>query len=431
MMKRSLCLLLLLALALILPGCGGGGGGGSAAGGYYSSYSPQASPTVTPTPPVWSGTSKFGCGGPESSDFQSLVALGVHRKRVAISIFPSGSFTFDFLDSQVTANQAYSILTYFIIDPNRTGSTWVSSSTFSSALGTIVERYDGDGVNDMPGLLYPLQDFEICNEIDTQSTRWSGFTDAMYLDFMEKCFAAVKSASPGARLFAGALSQPPVGNNNKTFDRLVQNGGTPYFDAISYHDYQYLLEMDSLQAYLASRNLLSKPVYITEADMSVEYNTSPQPTFTEQANMLIKSYAYALANSNIKTIIVTELQALSTQPAKLQWAALLDLSGTKRPSFYACGKLIEKVDNFTESGLFSAGTGITCVRFVANNRTVYILWAAAAAQAMIPTSAPRVRVTPVVPDGNGQFTSTEITASAGYATVPASSTASYVEEVVP
>ena len=37
-------------------------------------------------------------------------------------------------------------------------------------LGAVVERYDGDGIDDMPGLQYPIRHWEIGNEPDMHSS---------------------------------------------------------------------------------------------------------------------------------------------------------------------------------------------------------------------------------------------------------------------
>ena len=47
--------------------------------------------------------------------------------------------------------------------------------SYSSWLSKVVERYDGDGFDDMPGLKYPIRHWEIGNEPDMQSPRHTLF----------------------------------------------------------------------------------------------------------------------------------------------------------------------------------------------------------------------------------------------------------------
>jgi len=214
---------------------------------------------------------RFGCGS-SMSNMKGLVDLGVGWIRTAIDIYPSflrelrkaQEIDFSFLDKRVRNLQSNNILTFFIITPQKENGEWPSADDFAWVLGKIAERYDGDGVDDMPGLIYPLTNFEICNEINTELPEWSGFTDQIYLEYMRKCHRALHAANPGAKLFCGALEGPPTRGGNDTFDRLLSNGGGKYVDAISYHNYSELFMLDRTMTYLRNHNLLNKQIFITE-----------------------------------------------------------------------------------------------------------------------------------------------------------------------
>jgi len=63
-----------------------------------------------------------------------------------------------------------------------------------------VERYDGDGVDDMPGLAYPIRHWEILNEPEMQGPELCFFqeTPSVYAELLASSYDAVKAADPTA-----------------------------------------------------------------------------------------------------------------------------------------------------------------------------------------------------------------------------------------
>ena len=63
----------------------------------------------------------------------------------------------------------------------------------------VVERYDGDGVDDMPGLAYPIRHWEVFNEPEMQGPEnpalFQGEPDA-YLELLRVSAAAIRDADP-------------------------------------------------------------------------------------------------------------------------------------------------------------------------------------------------------------------------------------------
>jgi len=60
-------------------------------------------------------------------------------------------------------------------------------TAFKRFIAKMVERYDGDGIDDMPGLLYPIKYYEIGNEPEGQTF---GDSPGTYNDFMQTVKAA-------------------------------------------------------------------------------------------------------------------------------------------------------------------------------------------------------------------------------------------------
>jgi len=76
-------------------------------------------------------------------------------------------------------------------------------ATFVSA---VVERYDGDGTDDMPGLLYPVHDYGIEREF---TGFWPGTADE-YVQLLRIAYPAVKVADPDSRVLLVALLMTDV-----------------------------------------------------------------------------------------------------------------------------------------------------------------------------------------------------------------------------
>ncbi len=77
---------------------------------------------------------------------------------------------------------------------------------YAAYLGAVVERYDHDGIDDMPGLLYPIHDYGIEREF---TGYWPGSADE-YVRLLRLSYPAVKAADPDARVFLVALLMADV-----------------------------------------------------------------------------------------------------------------------------------------------------------------------------------------------------------------------------
>lgn len=65
-------------------------------------------------------------------------------------------------------------------------------------LGALVERYDGDGVDDMPGLIYPIRHWEVLNEPEMQGPELTFFQEppSNYAELLRTSYSAIKAADP-------------------------------------------------------------------------------------------------------------------------------------------------------------------------------------------------------------------------------------------
>jgi hypothetical protein len=84
---------------------------------------------------------------------------------------------------------------------------------YAAYVSAVVERYDKDGVDDMPGLLFPIHDYGIEREY---SGYWPGTADE-YVQLLRIAYPAIKQADPQARVLLVAILMADVfdGSPNK------------------------------------------------------------------------------------------------------------------------------------------------------------------------------------------------------------------------
>lgn len=174
---------------------------------------------------------------------------------------------------------------------------------YSEWVKAVVERYDGDGINDMPGLEIPVKYWEVMNEPDlSQPEPFEPEEDSSTLDFyMEDSGAyalllintneSIKEADPEAKvLIAGA-----AGGNEEFigfYEKVLEN--TETHDAFDIgnihcisndqttHDFNVGVYKELLESFG-----LDKPIWVTEAESmvsdDVDLNASSTFLSTENA----------------------------------------------------------------------------------------------------------------------------------------------------
>lgn len=167
---------------------------------------------------------------------------------------------------------------------------------YQTYVSTVVERYDGDGVEDMPGLVGAVRYWEVDNEPDLKwSTAPKGgekpftpetfCTPEEYAQVLVATSAAIKSAFPGATVLNGGFFRPHTDNGlaymTAVFSSEAARAAT---DILSVHTYKDGDGGDALGT--AIRNIRSlapgKPVWVTETSVGVGKDADP----AEQGRMV-------------------------------------------------------------------------------------------------------------------------------------------------
>ncbi|MBU0760905.1 MAG: hypothetical protein KJ858_04395, partial [Nanoarchaeota archaeon] len=99
-----------------------------------------------------------------------------------------------------------------------------------------VERYDGDGTDDMPGLTTPVKYWQIDNEPPRMRDG--------YVDLVHITYKAIKEADPEAKVLVGGLLMPDLkSGNTKTYEivtlPIIKELGGKSIDIFDYHWFGY------------------------------------------------------------------------------------------------------------------------------------------------------------------------------------------------
>ena len=92
---------------------------------------------------------------------------------------------------------------------------------------TLVERYDHDGVNDMPGLLFPVLHYQVCNEAYNELF-WAATVEE-YGDQLKEVAAAARKACPQVKIILSGVCFMPM---DGFYDREMDPRTKAYVDGL-------------------------------------------------------------------------------------------------------------------------------------------------------------------------------------------------------
>jgi hypothetical protein len=282
-------------------------------------------------------------------------------------------------DSYVKLAQKYNISLIPSLSPE---SNWLQSTRYApsdieayrSYVRRTVERYDGDGVSDMPGLLSPIKYWQLDNEADLRyKVRGDGFeSPSEYFRVLKATYEAMKEADPSALLMANVagLGQGLERSSISYIRELIALGAKDYFDIFSYHVYPETYDPADFQSYFQEvRSLIgNKPIWITET--AIAGQSSEQ--FKEQACWLVKNYVFHLANG-VEKILWLDVSDGSpkTRDIVAKNGGLVTFAGTKKPSYYTYRLMTSKLSGFSSVKTIQDGQ----YKFEFKNRgPVYVMW---------------------------------------------------------
>ncbi len=230
----------------------------------------------------------------------------------------------------------------------------VDIGEFTEFVGTIVERYDGDGWEDAPGS--PVVDYwEFYNEPDGGDelrarygySYWGHF-GAEYAQMLCAVYPVIKQANPRAQVALGGLAYDWFEDQDGPYvreflDDVLAAGGGDCFDLMNFHYYPLFEPVwapygpgiggkaNYLRIKLAQFGFADKPIINTEAGWhSDDYYVSPS-TPEIQARYVAKLFAQSIASGLELMIWWTWIDPGGFYGAN----GLLTQDLQRKPSFYA------------------------------------------------------------------------------------------------
>jgi hypothetical protein len=219
---------------------------------------------------------------------------------------------------------------------------------YSDFVRAAVERYDGDGVSDMPGLKTPIQYWEIDNEPDLKNAPGlgrrarTGFsTPSQFGQIVVLTAAAIREADPAARILQGGIGRPAQTHGYEYMQALFKQPGVwEAVDILSIHVYHRGPDVVNLESAIRRGQAIAKgkPVWLTEVSVP---SVGKQMWINEewQAEMVFRTTITALRLGIEKVFWHT----LVDPPTRIAEAAR---SGSATNSFFARqddGSLREKL----------------------------------------------------------------------------------------
>lgn len=110
-------------------------------------------------------------------------------------------------------------------------------TAYKKALSATIERYDGDGQKDMPGLKFPIKYWQIINEADIKDRPYVIFFvggPGDYLEVLKESYETIKEACSDCKVLVGAAAS--VRSEAISFwGNVFDLGGANYFDIANVH----------------------------------------------------------------------------------------------------------------------------------------------------------------------------------------------------
>ena len=246
---------------------------------------------------------------------------------------------------------------------------------FVAWLADVVERYDGDGVDDMPGLAYPIRHWEVANEPAMQGGHGHFFqgTSADYLSMLELAFDTITSADAMATVLTGGQAGMQV--EFVDFWRPVLESAGDAFHLGNIHsigsDRSFF--SDDYRAFLDETGHADRSYWVTEALV---------PTMPEPGQRM------PTGDDLARTTLTGFTTAFADGASRIFNVGPHDPTGGPGPESDAAYLLLARtVSDFTSA----TWTSDSSVRFdMPDGRTVHVLWNGAGLPAPVSGSVQTV-----------------------------------------
>ncbi len=270
------------------------------------------------------------------ADAAAAAEVGAGWVRAHTAVYPNHHFaryradpaaTLQRLDTWVQATQTQPLDVLMMLSPwsgNHTREHTRSyvlrdEAAYSAYVAAVVERYDGDGIDDMPGLLRPVKHWEVDNEPDLKNSgspredRFDpdGFcTPEEYAHVLRLTAAAIRAADPEAKVLNGGLYRP------------MTDTGKAYLDALfALPDVSAVIDIQSEHAYHSDRT----PRRVIQAIDHSRAASSTWPLWITETNVPSRGdEAWLDTDYQAEQVVLTYAEALARGVERVFWHTLAD-----------------------------------------------------------------------------------------------------------
>lgn len=260
-----------------------------------------------------------------------------------------------------------------------------------------VERYDGDGENDMPGLTIPIKYWEIMNEPSMQGGSTGGMGEELkffvgtpqeYLEILKTSYETIKRIDPEAKVAHAGMAGVQEDFRN-FWTPIFEAGGANYTDIANIHTISTDEQREDLyvirfKRFIKQFGLGGKPIWITEVQFG-ELVKRPEDLRSFEV-LMAKSSVFALALGADKLFYVENWLHWNGD-----WGPEPRMEGKREEKLKSSThkvylNLVEKINDFDRIETIrekyienpgdwnGASSQIGQYKFISGTEVVYVLW---------------------------------------------------------
>jgi len=239
-------------------------------------------------------------------------------------------------------------------------------------LKVLVERYDGDGVNDMPGLRYPIKYWEIMNEPGMQKSilglKFFCGSPEDYLEILKVSYQTIKQVDPDAKVLMGGMAG--MEKEFVDFWSKIISEAKDYFDIANVHSINTDEDREDLylfkfKEFLKSYGVDDKPIWITEAQYGDLF--VPPKDLVAAEKLLVRSTVFAFANGAEKIFHIGNwYEFWKTESTQKVYETLVN-----KIDYFDSVEIIKQEYKETFKGV---KTIIGQYKFTIGDHVIYVLW---------------------------------------------------------
>ncbi len=251
----------------------------------------------------------------------------------------------------------------------------------------VVERYDGDGIDDMPGLQNPVLYWQVENEPDPHGD-WQG-----YAHIQEITYKAVKEVCPTCTVLLGGMTGGGIPVFKKFYEPILNKLQGEYIDIFDFHwygnafgDYRGVNPVyEVVRKGLDKNGFTETEIWTTEIGT---YSGSPlrweEQTEKDQARDVVKRYVYPLSLGVEKVFWAWGLQeGFKHDNGFFDHTGFVydgeypdDLGrGEKKLSYYTYKKMTEILEGCDWDTMETISEDDLCIfKVLKGGKSVYVVW---------------------------------------------------------